>query len=34
VIADLTASLALALALPMLCYAIIAGFGLYARRPA
>ncbi len=34
VIADVTASLALALVLPMVCYAIIAGFGLYARRPA
>ena len=34
VIADVTASLALALVLPMACYAIIAGFGLYARRPA
>jgi MFS transporter, FHS family, L-fucose permease len=34
VIADATASLAIALVLPMLCYAIIAGFGFYARRPA
>jgi FHS family L-fucose permease-like MFS transporter len=34
VIADVTASLALALVLPMACYAVIAGFGLYARRPA
>ena len=34
VIADLTSSLAVALILPMACYAIIAGFGFYARRPA
>ena len=34
VIADATGSLALALALPAACYAIIAGFGIYARRPA
>ena len=34
VIADLTASLALAFVLPMACYAIIAAFGVYARRPA
>ncbi len=33
-IADLTGSLATALLLPALCYAIIAGFGIYARRPA
>jgi FHS family L-fucose permease-like MFS transporter len=33
-LADLTGSLSLALALPALCYAIIAGFGVYARRPA
>jgi MFS transporter, FHS family, L-fucose permease len=33
-IADATASLAAALILPALCYAIIAGFGWYARRPA
>ena len=33
-IADLTGSLATALLLPALCYAIIAGFGYYARRPA
>ena len=32
-IADLS-SLAAALALPAACYAVIAGFGLYARRPA
>ncbi len=34
IIADTTSSLAMALVLPMLCYAVIAGFGLYARRPA
>ncbi len=34
VIADLTSSLALAFILPMACYAIIAAFGIYARRPA
>lgn len=34
VIADLTGSLGIALILPMICYAIIAGFGVYARRPA
>jgi MFS transporter, FHS family, L-fucose permease len=34
VIADATSSLAIALVLPMACYAVIAGFGLYARRPA
>jgi len=34
VIADVTGSLALALLLPALCYAVIAGFGWYARRPA
>ncbi len=33
-IADTTGSLAAALILPALCYAIIAGFGWYARRPA
>lgn len=33
-IADATASLATALVLPAVCYAIIAGFGWYARRPA
>ena len=32
-LADLTGSLALALALPALCYAIVGGFGIYARRP-
>ena len=34
IIADLTSSLAIAFMLPMACYAIIAGFGFYARRPA
>lgn len=34
IIADLTGSLALAFVLPMTCYAIIAAFGVYARRPA
>ena len=34
IIADLTSSLAIAFILPMACYAVIAGFGLYARRPA
>ena len=34
IIADVTGSLATALVLPMICYAIIAGFGIYARRPA
>ena len=34
VIADTTGSLAVALALPAICYAIIAGFGVFARRPA
>ena len=33
-IADATGSLATALLLPALCYAVIAGFGYYARRPA
>lgn len=33
-IADVSGSLAVALALPALCYAIIAGFGVFARRPA
>ena len=32
-LADATGSLGLALILPALCYAIIAGFGYYARRP-
>ena len=34
VIADATGSLTTSLALPALCYAIIAGFGWYARKPA
>ncbi len=34
IIADTTGSLSVALILPALCYAIIAGFGWYARRPA
>ena len=34
IIADATGSLAQALILPAVCYAIIAGFGLFARRPA
>jgi len=34
VIADVSGSLAFALTLPAICYAIIAGFGIYARRPA
>lgn len=34
VLADESGSLAVALALPALCYAIIAGFGVFARRPA
>jgi MFS transporter, FHS family, L-fucose permease len=33
-LADLTSSLAIALVLPMVCYGIIAAFGLFARRPA
>lgn len=33
-VADLTGSLATALLLPALCYAVIACFGIYARRPA
>lgn len=33
-LADVTGSLATALLLPALCYAVIAGFGVYARRPA
>lgn len=33
-LADATGSLAMALTLPALCYAVIAGFGFYARRPA
>ena len=34
VIADASGSLAIALVLPALCYAIIAGFGIFARQPA
>ena len=34
VLADASGSLSIALALPAACYAIIAGFGIYARRPA
>lgn len=34
VIADLTGSLAIAFTLPMVCYGIIAAFGIYARKPA
>jgi FHS family L-fucose permease-like MFS transporter len=34
IIADLTGSLALAFVLPMACYAVIAAFGVFARRPA
>jgi FHS family L-fucose permease-like MFS transporter len=34
IIADLTGSLAIAFTLPMACYAIIAAFGVYARKPA
>ena len=34
IIADTSGSLAFALILPIICYAIIAGFGIFARRPA
>jgi FHS family L-fucose permease-like MFS transporter len=34
IVADASGSLAVALILPALCYAVIAGFGFYARRPA
>jgi MFS transporter, FHS family, L-fucose permease len=34
IIADTSGSLAVALILPAICYAIIAGFGLFARKPA
>lgn len=34
IVADLSGSLALALLLPMICYGVIASFGLFARRPA
>jgi len=33
-VADVSGSLAFALLIPAICYAIIAGFGIYARRPA
>lgn len=33
-IADKSGSLGVALALPVACYAIIAGFGVFARKPA
>lgn len=33
-LADLSGSLSLALTIPAICYAIIGGFGIYARRPA
>lgn len=33
-LADLSGSLAFALVLPAMCYAVIAGFGIFARRPA
>jgi FHS family L-fucose permease-like MFS transporter len=33
-VADTTGSLSLALILPAICYAVIASFGWYARRPA
>ena len=33
-IADLTGSLAVSLTLPAVCYAIIAGYGVFARHPA
>lgn len=33
-LADLSGSLAIALTLPALCYAVIAGFGIFARNPA
>ncbi|HWU04271.1 MAG TPA: glucose/galactose MFS transporter, partial [Novosphingobium sp.] len=32
-LADVSGSLALSLVVPAVCYVIIAGFGLYARRP-
>ena len=34
VLADMSGSLAVAMILPIACYAIIAGFGIFARRPA
>ena len=33
-IADITGSLGMSFILPAICYAVIAGFGWYARRPA
>ena len=33
-LADATGSLAVAMTLPALCYAVILAYGLYARRPA
>jgi FHS family L-fucose permease-like MFS transporter len=33
-VADLSCGLTMALALPALCYGVIAAFGIYARRPA
>jgi len=33
-LADVSGSLAVALALPALCYGVIAGFGVFARKPA
>ena len=33
-VADVSGNLAVALALPASCYAIIAGFGIFARKPA
>ena len=33
-VADLSHSLSVALAIPAICYAVIAAFGMYARRPA
>jgi FHS family L-fucose permease-like MFS transporter len=32
-VADLSGSLSIALALPMICYAAICAYGIYARRP-
>ena len=34
ILADASGSLRIALILPALCYAVIAGYGFYARRPA
>jgi FHS family L-fucose permease-like MFS transporter len=33
-IADASGSLAVAMVLPAICYAVIAGFGIFARKPA